>query len=76
MPIIHIFMLGGKTLEQKRAIAKGITDVICQNIDVSPDLVIIQMVELPTEDVSVGGILEADKEAKPKPPVRLGPSIE
>ncbi|MEM2904797.1 MAG: tautomerase family protein [Candidatus Bathyarchaeia archaeon] len=76
MPIVHIFMLGGKTLEQKRAIAKGITDVICKSIDVNPDLVIIQMVELPSEDVSVGGVLEADKQAKFKREPRLGPSVE
>lgn len=69
-------MLGGKTIEQKRAIAKGITDVICSNIEVSRDLVIVQTVELPSEDVSVGGVLEVDRQGTKENTGRRGPSME
>ena len=60
MPIVHIHMFKGKTAEQKRAMAKEVTDAICRTLDVTPDAVIIQIVELPKENVSVAGKLASD----------------
>ena len=60
MPIVHIHMWKGKTVEQKRAMAKEVTDALCRTLDVTPDMVIIQVVELPKENVAVAGKLTSD----------------
>ncbi len=61
MPIITIKMFEGRSLDQKRAIVKGITDVItgvtkCKDEDVS-----IIICEMKKENMALGGKLYADK---------------
>jgi 4-oxalocrotonate tautomerase len=60
MPIVHIHMWKGKTVEQKRAMVKEVTNAICKTLDVPADMVIIQIVELPKENVAVAGKLSSD----------------
>ncbi len=60
MPIVHIHMWKGKTVDQKRAMAKEVTDALCKTLDVTPDMVIIQVIELPKENVAVAGKLTSD----------------
>ncbi|MDH5441192.1 MAG: tautomerase family protein [Candidatus Bathyarchaeota archaeon] len=60
MPIVHIHMLEGKTVEQKRRMAKLVTEALVKSLGVKAEDVIIQVVDLPRHDVSVGGRLVFD----------------
>jgi 4-oxalocrotonate tautomerase len=60
MPIVHIHMLEGKTVEQKRRMANLVTEALVKSLGVKVEDVIIQVVDLPSHDVSVGGKLVFD----------------
>ena len=60
MPIVHIHMLGGKTVEQKRRMAKLVTEALVKSLGVNAEDIIIQVVDLPSHDVSTGGKLVFD----------------
>jgi 4-oxalocrotonate tautomerase len=60
MPIIHIHILEGKTVEQKRRMTKLVTEALVKSLGVKVEDVIIQVVDLPSHDVSVGGKLVLD----------------
>jgi len=62
MPVVHIHMYEGKTVEQKRVMVKAVTEAICQSLRVTPDMVIIQIVDLPKHNVAQGGVLSSDRE--------------
>lgn len=61
MPVVQIDMLEGRTLEQKREMAKRITEVIAETAKCSPDAVTIVMRESPKEHIAKAGILMSDK---------------
>jgi len=60
MPIVHIHMLEGKTVEQKREMVKLVTEALVKSLGVKTEEVIIQVIDLPKHDVSVGGKLVLD----------------
>jgi 4-oxalocrotonate tautomerase len=70
MPEVHVFLAEGRSLEQKRRIAKEVTDSIVRNLEVKPDAVIVQFIESPRDSKARGGVLfsESDKSAKPGSP--------
>ena len=45
MPEVHVYFLQGRTLDQKRALVREITDVVVRNFDVAPEAVMIQIIE-------------------------------
>ena len=61
MPFVTIDMLEGRTLDQKREIAKRITETITELADVKPEVVWIKFNEMKKEDFSTSGILHIDK---------------
>ncbi|ACV61529.1 4-oxalocrotonate tautomerase [Desulfofarcimen acetoxidans DSM 771] len=62
MPFVHVELLEGKTLEQKREMAKGITDVIVKAGGVNPDSVYVIFKDLAKTELAKAGQLIADKQ--------------
>jgi 4-oxalocrotonate tautomerase len=66
MPEIHVFAAEGRTLDQKRQLMKDITDAVVRNFGVSPEVVIVQIIEAPKTSKSRGGV-PFDELFPPKP---------
>jgi len=60
MPIITIEAFAGRTVEQKRALVKDITDAVTKNYKVTPDAVTIILHDLKPEDLAKAGKLKLD----------------
>jgi len=60
MPLVTIKILEGRTVEQKRGMAKDVTEAIVKNIECPPAAVQIDIVDLKTENVAQGGKLFVD----------------
>ena len=54
-------MLAGRTADQKRKIAKRITDVLAEEAGARPEAVVIAFHEVSKESYAHGGELMADK---------------
>ncbi len=61
MPIVQIDLLEGRTLEQKRALAKKVTEAIVETAACPADAVKIILREMPKEHLSEGGVLRCDR---------------
>jgi 4-oxalocrotonate tautomerase len=64
MPVVQITMLAGRTVEQKRKIARRITEVFVEEAGVRREAVTIAFHEVSRENYAAGGVLIADKEEK------------
>lgn len=60
MPIVHVDMLKGRTLEQKRALAKKVTEAIVETANCPKEAVKIIINEMEFENFSQAGILKCD----------------
>jgi 4-oxalocrotonate tautomerase len=60
MPIIDVHILEGKTMDQKRKLVKGITEVCVAELGVKPEQVRIIYSEMKKEDFSLAGKLMCD----------------
>ncbi len=65
MPTIHVEMFQGRTVEQKRAYAKALTDATVQTLGCSPDAVDVVFRDVAKEDWATGGVLWSDKGGTP-----------
>lgn len=61
MPLVQITMLTGRTTEQKRKLAKRITDALVEEAGASRDAIVVAFNEVTKESYASGGILVADK---------------
>jgi len=61
MPIIHVHMFEGRTLDQKRKLVAAMTDAVVKTLDSKPETVQILIHENSKIDVSVAGVLHSDK---------------
>jgi 4-oxalocrotonate tautomerase len=61
MPIVHISMLKGRTVDQKRALVKKVTDAICETVNASADAVSIVIEEMEREHYAKAGVLHLDQ---------------
>lgn len=62
MPHVQITMLQGRSTEQKRRAAKRITEVLQEELTVSPEKVTIVFVEVPRDSYARNGTLISDRE--------------
>jgi len=60
MPLVTIKIIEGRTIEQKRAMAKDVTEAIAKNIGCPPSAVHIDIVDLKRENLAEGGKLFID----------------
>ena len=61
MPIIHVEMLKGRTLEQKRALAEKVTEAVVETANCPKEAVKIIISEMEFENFSQGGVLKCDE---------------
>jgi 4-oxalocrotonate tautomerase len=61
VPIIHVNMYEGRTLDQKRKLVTNMTEAVVKSLDVKPDAVRIILHELPRQNIAVAGVLASDK---------------
>jgi 4-oxalocrotonate tautomerase len=52
-----IFMSPGRSVEQKRKVARQTTDILVENFNVAPEVVVVQFMESPRDSKAPGGIL-------------------
>jgi 4-oxalocrotonate tautomerase len=57
MPEIVVYAIGGRSQEQKNGLCKDITDAVVKNYKVSPDAVVVTLVETQKTDKSKGGVM-------------------
>jgi 4-oxalocrotonate tautomerase len=62
MPHVQITMLAGRTTDQKRRVAKRVTEVLQEELKASSDKVTITFVEVPRDSYARNGILLSDRE--------------
>ena len=61
MPEIYIHAVEGRTLEQKRALVRDITNAVVRHFKVEPAAVMVQIVESPRHNKAKGGVLFSDR---------------
>jgi 4-oxalocrotonate tautomerase len=61
MPIVTIQMWEGQSLENKRAMARGITELLTPYMNNKPESIHIVFQEVPLESWASGGQLSADR---------------
>jgi 4-oxalocrotonate tautomerase len=55
MPLVTIKVIEGRTKDQKKGMAKDVTDAIVKNIGCPPTAVQIDIVEMKEDNFAVGG---------------------
>ncbi|GAC1619934.1 MAG: hypothetical protein NVS9B10_01110 [Nevskia sp.] len=65
MPIIQFNLLEGRTVEQKRELARRVTDTVVEVLGVKRDSVRILIHEMGPYDFSVGGVAAAESGRMP-----------
>ena len=61
MPRIIIQAIAGRTVEQKRELARRMADVVVEVWDVDPEIVTVRIEEVPAENFARAGVLAADR---------------
>ena len=61
MPVVQITMLQGRTADQKRKIAKRITDAMVEEAGARREAIVVTFVEVSKESYASGGVLMVDK---------------
>ena len=61
MPEVYVHAVEGRTLEQKRALVKEITDAVVKNFAVPPEAVLVEILENARENKAKGGVLFCDR---------------
>lgn len=62
MPYIHVKMLNGRSVDQKRALADAITKAMTEICGARPDGTMIIFEDVEQENWARGGILVADRD--------------
>ncbi len=60
MPIVHIHLVEGKTVEQKREMAQKVTDAIVDTLHCARTAVTIIYADMPPENYAPAGVLRLD----------------
>ena len=60
MPTIIVEALAGRTTEQKKGLARDMTEAVTKNFNVGPDAVTIIIHEFSEENLAKGGKLKTD----------------
>jgi 4-oxalocrotonate tautomerase len=63
MPIVTVQMYDGRTIDQKRDLVKGITEVVARVTGNVPDAVHVIIQEVKRENWANGGVLAPDRAA-------------
>ena len=61
MPLVTVKAKEGRTIEQKKALVKDITEAVVKNFKVQPEVVIIDIVVYSGENLAKAGKLFVDR---------------
>jgi len=61
MPEVYVHAVAGRTLDQKRALVKDITDAVIRHFAVSADAVMVEIVEVDLTCKAKGGVLFSER---------------
>jgi 4-oxalocrotonate tautomerase len=61
MPEVYVHAIEGRTLDQKRALIKDITDAVVRHFKVDPEAVMVQIMESPKTHKAKGGVLFSER---------------
>ncbi|MGE0037450.1 MAG: 4-oxalocrotonate tautomerase family protein [Xanthobacteraceae bacterium] len=61
MPEIYVHAVKGRSVEQKRALVKDITDAVVKNLSVPADAVMVEFIETDPNSKAKGGVLFSDR---------------
>lgn len=61
MPLVQVTMLQGRTADQKRKIARRITDTMVEEAGARREAIVVAFIEVSKESYASGGVLIADK---------------
>jgi len=61
MPVVTIEMLKGRTTEQKRKLAKNVTSVLVNDLNIKPEVISVIIREMDKENWATAGTLYSDK---------------
>jgi len=61
MPMVQITMLAGRTLDQKRKIAKRVTDALVEDGGARREAIVVAFHEVAKESYATGGEMMIDK---------------
>jgi len=61
MPLVTVKALEGKTVEQKRALVKDITEAVVKHFEVEPDKVTVDIVLISKDNLGKAGQLFIDR---------------
>jgi len=61
VPIIHVHIMGGRSVDQKRRMVAGVTEAVVRSFEVKPESVRILIHELIPENYSIAGITAGEQ---------------
>ena len=61
MPIVQVNMLAGRTVDQKRKLVAGITNVVVESLGVQAEQVRVMIHEMSKDDYAIGGKTAAER---------------
>ncbi|GAA1933605.1 tautomerase family protein [Nocardioides marmoribigeumensis] len=61
MPFVMVHLWEGRTLDQKRALTKAITDAMVEHADANPDALHVTVQEYSRENWARAGVLGVDR---------------
>ena len=64
MPEVVVYIVEGRSLEQKRGLVKDITDAVVKNTGAPAEAVTISLVETPKTAKAKGGVLFSEMAAR------------
>lgn len=67
MPTIHVQLFAGRTVEQKRALAKALTEATVATLGGKPDGIDVVFTDVQRHDWATGGTLWSDRAPPPAP---------
>src|ERR1700745_3305846 len=73
MPEIYVYAIEGRSIDQKRALVKEITDSVVRHFGVDAEAVVVQIVESSKTNNAKGGLLFKERQAAKRwaPPWRI-----
>lgn len=60
MPIVQIHLIEGRTIDQKRALVKKVTEAVCETTNSPPEKVRVILSDMARDGYAVGGELIQD----------------
>ncbi len=61
MPVIHVHMYEGRSVDQKRKLVSAMTEAVVKSLEIKPEAVQILIHDMPKTNVSVAGVLKTDR---------------